>query len=243
MGWVYAFVTPSMQGITRFGATESDPAVRLREANAPGTWTPPEPYVIAAATEVDDPFAVERGIHAILASRRIHPRREFFRFPTDEARALLALIPGVPRVPAELEDVDVAAIPEEATALAAAARRAEAPVEEHHGFRRRESARRRGARRAQVTVRELRETRSEEQIMHAPLRAWVESTYAHVPLREKDSGMKLGDLFCAYVMAGVHAYPVGKITFAAMLKSLYPGIGPYKNVQRTVSGLYLLREG
>jgi hypothetical protein len=75
----------------------------------------------------------------------------------------------------------------------------------------------------------------------APLRAWVESTYTHVPLREKDSGMKLGDLFCAYVMAGVHADPVGKITFAVMLKSLYPGIGPHKNAQSTVSGLYLLR--
>ena len=223
MGWVYAFVTPSMQGITKFGATERDPQERLREANAPGTWTPPEPYVIAAATEVDDPFAVERGIHAILAPRRIHPRREFFWFATDEARALLALVPGVPRVPAELEDVDVAAIPEEGSALATTARRAETHVEEHH------------------TAREPPETRSEEQTPHAPLRAWVESTYAHVPLRERDSGIKLGDLFCAYVMAGVHADPVGKITFAAMVKSLYPGIGPHKNTQHTASGLYLLR--
>ena len=93
-GWIYAMVTPSMPCIVKFGATERDPEERLREANAPDTFRPPEPYVIAAATEVDDPFAVERGIHAILASRRIHPRREFFRFTTDEARALLALVPA-----------------------------------------------------------------------------------------------------------------------------------------------------
>jgi hypothetical protein len=56
-----------MQGIMKFGATERDPEERMREANAPDTWRPPAPCVIAAATEVDDPFAVERGISAILA--------------------------------------------------------------------------------------------------------------------------------------------------------------------------------
>ena len=76
VGWVYAFVTPSMPGIAKFGATERDPTERLREANA-CTWHMHE-YAIAAAQEVDDPFAVERAIHAMLASRRVHPRREFF---------------------------------------------------------------------------------------------------------------------------------------------------------------------
>ena len=201
MGWVYALVTPSMQGIVKFGATERDPAARLREANAPDTFRPPEPYVIAAATEVDDPFAIERGIHAILASRRIHPRREFFRATAEEATSLIALTTNV--------GIAVAAAPLAASQL--------------------------GGPRDSAIARRPAPTDA------APLRAWVESTYTHVPLREKDSGMKLGDLFCAYVMAGVHADPVGKITFAAMLKSLYPGIGPHKNAQSTVSGLYLLR--
>jgi len=215
MGWVYALVSPSMQGIVKFGATERDPAARLREANAPDTFRPPEPYVIAAATEVDDPFAVERGIHAILASRRIHPRREFFCFPTDEARALLALIPGVLRVPGELEAVDMnAAILEEATALIAHEEAAEPPVEEH------------------PTAREQPETRSEEQI----LRAWVDQGYARLDRSRKEGGMRLRDLYDAYVAAvpGVHARPIPKIRFGAMIRAILPGIGPHL-------GLYLLQ--
>jgi hypothetical protein len=99
VGWVYAFVTPSMPGIVKFGATERDPTERLREANA-STWSLPE-YSVAAATKVDDPFAVERTIHTLLASRRVHPRREFFRTTADDARMLLALI--APDVSGELE--------------------------------------------------------------------------------------------------------------------------------------------
>jgi hypothetical protein len=99
VGWVYAFVTPSMPGIVKFGATERDPTERLREANA-STWHLHE-YTAAAATRVDDPFAVERTIHALLASRRVHPRREFFRTTADDAHMLLALI--APDVSGELE--------------------------------------------------------------------------------------------------------------------------------------------
>ena len=47
-GYVYAFSTPSMPGIVKIGATDRDPSLRLAEANA-GTWSPPEPYVVACA--------------------------------------------------------------------------------------------------------------------------------------------------------------------------------------------------
>jgi hypothetical protein len=91
-GWIYAFETPSMPHIVKLGATSRDPLERLNEANACGTWRPPEPYIVAWAANVDAPFLVERRIHAALADRRIHPRREFFRVTPDEARAALALV-------------------------------------------------------------------------------------------------------------------------------------------------------
>ena len=94
VGWVYAFATPSMPGVIKFGATERDPTDVLRDANAEDTWRPPDAYVVAAAKKVDDPLSVVRGIHTILASRRVNPRLEFFRFEADEARALLELVPG-----------------------------------------------------------------------------------------------------------------------------------------------------
>jgi hypothetical protein len=75
------------------------------------------------------------------------------------------------------------------------------------------------------------------------LRAWVESNYTHVPLREKDTGTKLEALFGAYATANppVHQKLLGKTTFGKMLGAVYPGIGPHKNGANTVNGLYLLR--
>ena len=85
-GWVYAFATPSMQGVVKIGATRRDPNERLEEANASDTWRPPRPYVVVCATEVADPFASERAIHALLAARRVNTRHEFF-----EITALIAI--------------------------------------------------------------------------------------------------------------------------------------------------------
>jgi hypothetical protein len=75
------------------------------------------------------------------------------------------------------------------------------------------------------------------------LRAWVEANYTHVPLREKDTGTKLEALFGAYTTASppVHQKPLGRNKFAAMLSSVYAGIGPHKNSSSTVNGLFLLR--
>jgi hypothetical protein len=75
------------------------------------------------------------------------------------------------------------------------------------------------------------------------LRAWVESNYTPVPLKEKDSGTKLEALYAEYLAAAppVHAKPLGRNTFAKLLSSVYPNVGPHKNLNHTVSGLYLLR--
>ena len=82
--------------------------------------------------------------------------------------------------------------------------------------------------------------------VHSPeakLRAWVESKYARLPLREKDTGTKLERLYSAYVSVTppVHQKTLGRNKFAAMLSSVYPGIGPHRNAAGTVNGLYLLR--
>lgn len=100
-GWVYAFATPSMQGVVKIGATRRDPNERLDEANASDTWRPPRPYAVVCATEVADPFACERAIHTLLAARRVNTRHEFFEITALEARVLLALL--VPLAPAHNE--------------------------------------------------------------------------------------------------------------------------------------------
>ncbi len=72
------------------------------------------------------------------------------------------------------------------------------------------------------------------------LRSWVESKYTHLSLREKDAGAKLEKLHREYVQAGVHTKPLGKTTFAVMLRGVYPGIGPHKNTTASAH-VYLLR--
>ena len=75
------------------------------------------------------------------------------------------------------------------------------------------------------------------------LRAWVDENYTQVPLKEKDTGTKLEVLYAAYVAAAppVHVKALGRNTFAKLLGSIYPNVGPHKNSNHTVSGLFLLR--
>jgi hypothetical protein len=96
-GSVYAFATPSMPGIVKIGATTRDPTERLREANESDTWRPPEPYAIACVAWVEDAFAAERAVHAMLAARRVtsdarRGQREFFRLTVADARAVFELL-------------------------------------------------------------------------------------------------------------------------------------------------------
>jgi hypothetical protein len=183
---------------------------------------------------VDDPFAVERLIHALLASRRVHPRREFFRTTADDARVLLALV--VPDVsgeqvsyaPSTLE-VPVA---ESAEELGDDQRGQTGDTgetgetEQRHTSHRDQSGQSEGVY-AQDMLRDM-------------LRAWVESKYTHITLCEKDAGEKLDKLHGEYARAGVHARALGRNTFAHMLRAVYPGIGPHMSSNGNVQGLYLL---
>ena len=74
------------------------------------------------------------------------------------------------------------------------------------------------------------------------LRAWVDSKYTRIPLREKDTGSKLEALHTAYASAAppVHQSCLGKTTFGRMLCSVYPGVGPHRG-SAGETGLFLLR--
>jgi hypothetical protein len=74
------------------------------------------------------------------------------------------------------------------------------------------------------------------------LRAWVEESYTHLPLREKDSGTKLEVLYAAYTAASppLHSKVLGKILFGKMLNAVYPHIGPHRNTNSS-AWIYLLR--
>lgn len=222
-GWVYVFATPSMPDVVKIGATRRNPNERLEEANASDTWRPPRPYVVVCATEVADPFACERAVHALLAARRVNTRHEFFEITAHEARVLLPLLAArEPREPfasgdRHNESESEAPVVTAVTAFTAAP----LPAARDAAFARRETPTSEG---------ELRE--------------WVEEHYAHVPLREKDTGTKLEALYAAYVSTAppVHAKILGRNTFGKMLNAVYTNIGPHKNGAATISGLYLLRK-
>ena len=62
--------------------------------------------------------------------------------------------------------------------------------------------------------------------------------------RPPGTGTKLHTLYTAYASATppVHIMMLGRSTFGKMLNALYNNIGPHKNGECTVSGLYLLRK-
>jgi hypothetical protein len=211
-GWVYAFATPSMPGIIKIGATRRAPAARLEEANESDTWRPPRAYVAVCVAQVDDPFASERAIHALLAARRINARNEFFAMTAQEAQILLSLLVAAPSNDTE-----------QFTTMTFA----------NHAPER-------------LEIEDVNASRPSTTLGHAyepTLRNWIESNYTHIPLREKDTGTKLETLFGAYASANppVHLRLLGRNKFAAMLNSIFPNIGPYRNTTNTVSSLYLLR--
>jgi hypothetical protein len=245
-GWVYVFETASMPGTVKIGATTRDPVERLHEANA-CTWHLPD-YALVCATEVDDPFEVERQIHALLTNRRVDPRREFFRATAEEARALIALV-AKPEVAVDTEPMEGAVGAGAATGRGPVAIYTIAPTAPHvrsRGISHAAQSRRPHARLANRAV--------AQQTPQGKLREWVDENYTHVPLRDKDTGTKLNVLYTAYTtcVPPVHQKPLGrnkfkndfilgKILFGKMLNEIYPNVGPHKNAQSTVSGIYLLR--
>jgi hypothetical protein len=218
-----------MPRIVKIGATLRSPEERLNDARST-TWAP-TCYRIIAHALVEDAFAAEQALHTLLAHRRLEARREFFRIPHAEARALFAAIRAI----AQLTDDDSALGRDEtddgigtdeggASAIDPSLRSLRAARESRFAV-------------AGATSGQHSESAQDR------LRAWVESKYTHLPLREKDAGTKLEALYSAYaaVSPAVHQKPLGRNKFAQLLSAVYPGIGPHKNASSTVTGLYLLR--
>ena len=93
-GYIYCLTNNSMPGILKIGFTLRNPNERLKEANSPQTFKPPDSYEIAFAKRVRNPKEKERVIHEILKSKRINPRQEFFRAVPDEVRLLFEIADG-----------------------------------------------------------------------------------------------------------------------------------------------------
>jgi hypothetical protein len=92
-GSVYCIANDTMPDIVKIGATVRDPADRLNEARAT-TWAP-TCFRLVTQASVDDAFATEHALHALLAPRRFEARREFFTLTHDEARALFDIVARV----------------------------------------------------------------------------------------------------------------------------------------------------
>jgi hypothetical protein len=208
-----------MPRIVKIGATLRSPEDRLNDARAT-TWAP-TCYRIIAQARVEDAFAAEQALHTLLAHRRLEARREFFRVPHAEARALFAAIRAI----AQLTDDDSA--PDETG-------------DDNEGGAPAIDRSFSAANESRFAVAGATSGRHCESA-HDELRAWVESKYTRLPLREKDAGTKLDKLHGEYVSSGVHARPLGKIKFAQMLSAVYAGIGPHRSTSGAVGGLYLLR--
>ena len=226
-GYVYAFATPSMAGIVKIGATTHDPAARLAEANSSDTWRPPLPYELVCSAHVPSAFAMERALHTILGARRVNARREFFQASFVEARSLFALLVGDGSQPSQAPAGESPVADETSDAAHIASERVWASPRAPPG----------------VSLRMGSVPGQSQLLQEACLRSWVESKYAHVPLREKDTGSKLEALYGAYVSTAppVHTKPLGRNKFAAMLSAVYPNIGPHRNKESTIKGLYLVR--
>ena len=89
-GYVYCIANDAIPGIVKIGATVRDPEDRLSEARAT-TWAP-SCFRIVAQAAVDDAFAAEHALHALLAARRFEARREFFALTHAEARAVFDVV-------------------------------------------------------------------------------------------------------------------------------------------------------
>ena len=94
--YLYCFSNESMPGILKVGMTERTPVIRLNEANSSDTWRPPTPYKIEFAKKVLNPKQKETTLHILLSqyTKRINPKREFFRVSTEEVKTFFDLIDG-----------------------------------------------------------------------------------------------------------------------------------------------------
>jgi len=79
-GFIYCLGNQAMPGIYKIGMTERAPSMRCAELS--GATAAPLPFDLLMYGEVEDPFSVERKIHAHFDLERVSCNREFFRGTT-----------------------------------------------------------------------------------------------------------------------------------------------------------------
>lgn len=104
-GYVYCMSNPAMPGMLKIGYTDRSPGERLQEANVTCTWIPLD-FSVEFAKHVKDPNKKEQTIHAILAEKRVNPKREFFRVTKEEVKLLFELLDGTWWDPEEVVEGD-----------------------------------------------------------------------------------------------------------------------------------------
>ena len=92
-GYLYCLSNESMPGLLKVGMTSRTPEDRAKELFTTGV---PLPFKIEFAKKIKNTNKKEGIIHNILSQYkdRINPRREFFRVPPEEVKALFDLIDG-----------------------------------------------------------------------------------------------------------------------------------------------------
>lgn len=86
-GWVYVITNEAMPGIVKVGYTLKDPDIRARNLNHTGS---PTPYVVDYELLVENPKAIEKATHELLAAKR--EGKEWFKCTSEEAIAAIKQI-------------------------------------------------------------------------------------------------------------------------------------------------------
>ena len=90
-GYIYCLSNPAHPDIFKIGKT-SDPEERRKTLSADTGVV--FPFKIEFAKKVKDPSSKESKIHSYLHSKRVNPKREFFREPIDQIKKLFDLVDG-----------------------------------------------------------------------------------------------------------------------------------------------------
>jgi hypothetical protein len=90
-GYIYCLSNPAHPDIFKIGKT-SDPEERRKTLSADTGVV--FPFKIEFAKKVKDPSSKESTIHSYLHSKRVNPKREFFREPIDQIKKLFDLVDG-----------------------------------------------------------------------------------------------------------------------------------------------------
>lgn len=88
MGCVYILSNPAMPGLIKIGFTKRTAEERAEELYNETKGIPAR-FVVVHTKDCEEPETLEKRAHTRLAEHRINTRREFFRYPADEAYELL----------------------------------------------------------------------------------------------------------------------------------------------------------